>query len=58
MDLNTLKITKVESDPENRVDFGSLQVSDLTRELISTSYTDDKTVYKWKIGRASCRERV
>ena len=48
MDLNTQKITKVESDPKNRVDFGNLQVSDLTRELISTSYTDDKTVYKWK----------
>ncbi|MFV5702800.1 alpha/beta fold hydrolase [Flavobacterium sp. XS2P12] len=48
MDLDTQKITKIESDPKNRVDFGSLRVSDLTRELISTSYTDDKTIYNWK----------
>ena len=48
MDLDTQKITKIESDPKNRVDFGSLLVSDLTREIIYTSYTDDKTVYKWK----------
>ena len=48
MDLDTQKITKIESDPKNRVDFGSLLVSDLTREIIYTSYTDDKTIYKWK----------
>ena len=48
MDLETTKLRKIESDPKNRVDFGSLRVSDLTRELISTSYTDDKTEYLWK----------
>jgi dipeptidyl aminopeptidase/acylaminoacyl peptidase len=48
MDLDTQKMTKIGSDPKNRVDFGSLQVSELTRKLISTSYTDDKTVYEWK----------
>ena len=48
IDLDTQKSTKIESDPKNRVDFGGLLVSDLTREIISTSYTDDKTVYKWK----------
>ena len=48
MDLETTKLRKIESDPKNRVDFGSLSVSDLTRELISTSYTDDKTEYLWK----------
>ncbi|MGY6560997.1 MAG: TolB family protein [Luteibaculaceae bacterium] len=35
--------TKVESDPENRVDFGGLRVDRNTKEVISTSYTDDKT---------------
>lgn len=48
MDLNTLKLKKIESDPKNRVDFGNLTVSDVSRELISTSYTDDKTEYVWK----------
>lgn len=43
MDPKTKKKTKIESDPENRVDFGGLSVSQLTREIISTSYTDDKT---------------
>ncbi|UFH46435.1 S9 family peptidase [Flavobacterium galactosidilyticum] len=48
MDMDTQKMKKIESDPKNRVDFGSLSVSDLTRELIATSYTDDKTEYLWK----------
>jgi hypothetical protein len=48
MDLETLKITKIESDPKNKVDFGGLSTSDLTRKIISTSYTDDKTTYYWQ----------
>ena len=48
MDMDTQKMKKIESDPKNRVDFGSLNVSELTREVISTSYTDDKTEYIWK----------
>lgn len=48
MDLETLKITKIESDPKNKVDIGNLSTSDLTRKIISTSYTDDKTIYYWK----------
>ena len=48
MDMDTQKMKKIESDPKNRVDFGSLNVSELTREVISTSYTDDKTEYQWK----------
>lgn len=32
----------VESDPKNRVDFGSARFSDLTDELIYTLYQDDK----------------
>jgi dipeptidyl aminopeptidase/acylaminoacyl peptidase len=43
MDPKTGEKTKVESDPENRVDFGGLTMSQLTRSIISTSYTDDKT---------------
>ena len=48
MDMDTQKMKKIESDPKNRVDFGSLNVSELTREVLSTSYTDDKTEYLWK----------
>lgn len=38
----------VESDPLNRVDFGSANFSDVTNELISTSYVDDRTRIYWK----------
>jgi len=48
MDLGTQKITKMESDPKNKVDFGGLSTSDLTHQIISTSYTDDKTTYYWR----------
>jgi dipeptidyl aminopeptidase/acylaminoacyl peptidase len=48
MDPTTKKETKVESDPDNRVDFGGLMVSDLTHEPIVSTYTDDKTKYVWK----------
>ncbi len=48
MDLETQKITKIESDPKNKVDFGGLSTSDLTHKIIFTSYTDDKTTYYWK----------
>jgi dipeptidyl aminopeptidase/acylaminoacyl peptidase len=37
-----------ESDPEKRVDFGSLQMDRNTRKIISTSYTDDKTRIYWR----------
>jgi dipeptidyl aminopeptidase/acylaminoacyl peptidase len=33
----------VESDPLNRVDFGGLFISDKTKEIVLTTYTDDKT---------------
>jgi dipeptidyl aminopeptidase/acylaminoacyl peptidase len=48
MDIETQKITKIESDPKNKVDFGGLSTSDVTHKIISTSYTDDKTNYYWK----------
>ena len=38
----------VESDPLNRVDFGNATFSDLTDELIATSYQDDRTRIYWK----------
>ncbi len=38
----------VESDPLNRVDFGSATFSDLTDELIATSYQDERTRIYWK----------
>ncbi len=39
----TLKEELVEQDPEKRVDFGGANFSDITNELILTSYDDDKT---------------
>ena len=40
LDVATGKTEKVESDPENRVDFGGAVFSDLTNEMILTSYED------------------
>jgi dipeptidyl aminopeptidase/acylaminoacyl peptidase len=38
----------VESDPLNRVDFGDATFSDVTNELVATSYTDDRNRIYWK----------
>jgi dipeptidyl aminopeptidase/acylaminoacyl peptidase len=38
----------VESDPLNRVDFGNANFSDVTDELIATSYQDERTRLYWK----------
>ena len=38
----------VEEDPNKRVDFGNALFSDVTDELIGTSYTDDKSRVIWK----------
>ena len=38
----------VESDPLNRVDFGNASFSDLSSELIATSYQDEHTRIYWK----------
>ena len=48
MDPVTGKTTIVESDPLKKVDFGGASFNDNTRELISTSYTDDKTRVYWR----------
>jgi len=47
-DPTTKSETLVESDPLNRVDFGGARFSDLTNELIATTYTDDRTRIYWK----------
>lgn len=48
MNPETKKLTKIESDPENRVDFGSLRMDRNTRKIISTSYTDDRNRIYWR----------
>jgi len=40
----------VESDPMNRVDFGEAIFSDLTDELVGTSYEDERTRLYWRNG--------
>lgn len=48
MHPGTGQLTPFESDPENRVDFGSLELDRNTRRVISTSYVDDRVRYYWK----------
>lgn len=48
MNPETKELELLESDPAKRVDFGGLRIDRNTREIISTSYTDDKTRYSWR----------
>lgn len=48
LDPATGETTFLEKDPNNKVDFGGAITSDLTKELIGTSYTDDKTKVYFK----------
>lgn len=48
MDPQTQSIVKIEEDPKNKVDFGSLFIDDNTREMLYTSYTYDKRKRYWK----------
>jgi dipeptidyl aminopeptidase/acylaminoacyl peptidase len=48
MDISTGKLELVEKDPEGRVDFGGLRMDYNTRQIISTTYTDDRTRIYWK----------
>ncbi|MBX3423231.1 MAG: S9 family peptidase [Pirellulaceae bacterium] len=48
MNPKTKELTLLESDPLGRVDFGELRLDRNTREILSTSYTDDKTRIYWK----------
>ena len=48
MDVETGKIEKVESDPLKKVDFGGANFSDITHEITSTTYEDDRVRIYWK----------
>ncbi|MEM6469341.1 MAG: S9 family peptidase [Planctomycetota bacterium] len=48
MNPETKELESIESDPMNRVDFGGLRMDRNTRQVISTSYTEDKTRYYWR----------
>ncbi|MAR10849.1 MAG: S9 family peptidase [Blastopirellula sp.] len=48
MNPKTGELQLLESDPEKRVDFGGLRMDRNTREIISTSYTEDQTRYYWR----------
>ncbi|HLM60538.1 MAG TPA: prolyl oligopeptidase family serine peptidase, partial [Pyrinomonadaceae bacterium] len=48
LDVETGKVETVESDPLNRVDFGGATFSNLTGEIISTFYEDDKLRFDYK----------
>jgi dipeptidyl aminopeptidase/acylaminoacyl peptidase len=42
LNVETAAVSRVESDPLKRVDFGAANFSDLTDEIIATVYEDDK----------------
>lgn len=42
MDAETGAVTKVESDPLGKVDFGGASFSDVTDELVATAYEEDR----------------
>lgn len=48
MDAETGAVTKVESDPLGKVDFGGISFSEVTKEPIATVYTDDRPRIYWK----------
>ncbi len=47
-DVATGREELVESDPQNRVDFGSAVFSDVTDDLVATAYLDDRTRYYFR----------
>ncbi len=48
LDVETGKTELVESDPKGKVDFGNASFSDVTDELIATSYEYDRDEIYWK----------
>lgn len=48
LDVETGKAELVESDPNKKVDFGNATFSDLTNEIIATSYEGDRDQIYWK----------
>jgi len=49
-DPSTLTEEFVEADPQNRADVGDVAFSEVTREIIYTSYEDDRTILYFKNG--------
>ncbi|MCD6658758.1 MAG: S9 family peptidase [Lentimicrobium sp.] len=47
-DLITLKEEFVEADPLKRVDLDNVSFSEVTREIVFTTYEDDRLRYYWK----------
>ena len=52
MDMETLKLADVEKDPLNKVDFGNVSFSDITRDMLYVTYTDAKTRIYFKDKKA------
>ncbi|MGQ0540805.1 MAG: S9 family peptidase [Blastocatellia bacterium] len=48
MDVTNGAIEKVEGDPLRKVDFGGASFSNLSDEIIATSYNDDRSRIYWK----------
>lgn len=48
LDPVTMKEEFVEKDPLNKVDFGTANFSDLKKQIINTTYTDEKERLYWK----------
>ena len=48
LDVATGKTEKVESDPLGKVDLGGVNFSDISHEMIATTYEDDRVRIYWK----------
>jgi len=48
MDAETGAVTKVESDPLGKVDFGGASFSEVSKEIVATTYEDDRERFYWK----------
>lgn len=48
LDVETGKVEKVEGDPLGKVDFDGASFSDVTHDIIATTYEDDRTRIYWK----------
>ena len=48
MDAETGAVTKVESDPLGKVDFGGISFSEVTKDIVATTYADDRVKIYWK----------
>jgi len=47
-DPETMKEEVIESDPLKRVDIGNVFISEMSKEIVYTSYEDEKNRYYWK----------